>query len=39
MPIMEKAFAKMNLNYDRIQGGLGFEGLRHLTGMPSLFID
>lgn len=31
---MEKAFAKLNQNYDRIQGGSGYESLRMLTNMP-----
>lgn len=34
MPLLEKAFAKLDQNYDRIVGGWGKEGLRTLTGMP-----
>ena len=32
--LFEKAFAKFNQNYDRIQGGSPFESLRTLTGKP-----
>ena len=32
--ILEKAYAKMHQNYARIEGGLTFESLRTLTGMP-----
>lgn len=34
MPLMEKAYAKFNQDYQRIIGGWGFEGMRALTGMP-----
>lgn len=34
MPLLEKAYAKLDQNYDRIVGGWGKEGLRTLTGMP-----
>ena len=37
MPLLEKAFAKLDQNYDRIIGGNGREGLRTLTGMPTLY--
>jgi len=33
-PLFEKAYAKLDQNYERIQAGSGFEGLRTLTGMP-----
>jgi calpain-12 len=33
-PILEKAYAKMHQNYVRLSGGLSFESLRTLTGMP-----
>ena len=39
MPLMEKAYAKLDQNYERIIGGLGFEGLRTLTGMPTFYIS
>ena len=34
MPILEKAYAKLNVNYAQIAGGLGHEAFRALTGMP-----
>lgn len=34
MPIMEKAYAKFDQNYQRIVGGSGQEGLSVLTGAP-----
>lgn len=34
MPLLEKAYAKLDQNYDRIIAGNGMEGLRTLTGMP-----
>jgi hypothetical protein len=39
MPLLEKAYAKLHLNYDRIVGGSGAEGLRTLTGMPVVDIN
>lgn len=32
--LLEKAYAKMHQNYARLAGGLSFESLRTLTGMP-----
>ena len=32
--ILEKAYAKMHQNYVRLSGGLPFEALKALTGMP-----
>ena len=32
--LLEKAYAKMHQNYARIEGGLAFESLRVLSGMP-----
>lgn len=39
LPLMEKAFAKFNQNYDRIQGGSGHESLRQLTNKPVFRYD
>lgn len=36
MPLLEKAYAKLHQNYDRIIGGNGDEALRALTGMPTV---
>ena len=38
MPLLEKAYAKLNQNYDRIIAGSVDEGLRSLTGMPVVAI-
>ena len=35
MPILEKAYAKFNVNYLNLQGGQTGFALRELTGMPS----
>jgi len=34
MPLMEKAYAKFDQTYERIEAGTGREGLRVLTGAP-----
>jgi hypothetical protein len=39
MPLMEKAYAKLDQNYERIIAGMGYEGLRTLTGMPTLYVS
>lgn len=39
MPLLEKAYAKLDQNYERIIGGMGYEGLRTLTGMPTYYIS
>ena len=39
MPILEKAFAKLHGNYDRIIAGSGKEGLRYFTGAPTFILS
>lgn len=39
MPLMEKAFAKFNTNYDNIQGGFTTESLRMFTNKPVFYFD
>ena len=34
VPLVEKAFAKMNVNYANLDGGMQYEAIRALTGMP-----
>ena len=34
MPLLEKAYAKLNQNYDRLFSGWGGESMRALTGKP-----
>ena len=36
MPLIEKAFAKVNINYEMINSGQSSEAARFLTGSPSL---
>lgn len=38
MPLLEKAYAKLGTNYDRLNAGFVHEGLRYLTGMPTTGI-
>ena len=39
MPLFEKAYAKLNGNYDRIEWGSGYESLRQLTARPVFFYE
>jgi len=32
--LLEKAFAKLNLNYANLDGGMSYEAMRALTGQP-----
>lgn len=34
MPLLEKAYAKFHMNYDRIGGGSSYDAMRTLTGLP-----
>lgn len=36
--MVEKAFAKLNLNYATLNGGFGVEALRANTGMPAEYF-
>lgn len=38
MPLLEKAYAKLDQNYERIGWGNGMEGLRALTGKPTTYL-
>jgi len=38
MPLLEKAYAKLDQNYERIISGNGLEALRTLTGMPTTYV-
>lgn len=38
-PLLEKAYAKFNQNYDRIESGAGFEALKAMSGMPTLYLN
>ena len=38
MPLLEKAYAKLNGNYDRIEWGSGYESLRQLSARPVFFF-
>lgn len=39
MPLLEKAYAKLDQNYDRLAGGNGNEGMRTITGMPTNLLN
>lgn len=38
MPLLEKAYAKLNQNFIHLHSGGGDEGMRALTGMPSTWF-
>lgn len=38
-PLLEKAWAKVNGNYENIEAGSPSEGVKFLTNAPSFFID
>jgi hypothetical protein len=37
--VLEKAYAKLNLNYANLDGGLQYEAMRALTGQPIIFYE
>jgi len=37
--LMEKAWAKLNVGYDKIDGGFGSPTLRDITGAPAFDYD
>ena len=39
MPLFEKAYSKLNGNYDRIEYGYGYESLRILSAKPVFFYE
>jgi len=39
MPLLEKAYAKLNGNYDRTEWGSGYESLRQLSARPVFFFQ
>lgn len=39
MPLLEKAYAKFNGNYDRIGWGSGYESLRQITNKPVFLLQ
>jgi hypothetical protein len=39
MPLFEKAYSKLNGNYDRIEWGSGYESLRQLSARPVFFYQ
>lgn len=39
LPLLEKAYAKFNVNYSNLGGGLPGQALRELTGMPVEVFD
>jgi len=38
MPLMEKAYAKLDGDYENIYGAVSYEALRALTGMPTTYL-
>lgn len=37
--MLEKAYAKLNLNYANLDGGMQYEAMRALTGYPVVFYE
>ena len=39
MSLLEKAYAKINVNYISLKSGSAHVGMRQLTGMPSTYFS
>lgn len=37
--LLEKAYAKMNINYANLEGGMQYEAMRALTGQPVMLYQ